>query len=795
MMGRQDLDEVLTLDDRLDLVQQATMLFVGVSLVTFYVSGYIAALQHRWSSRSVPPLHVPLAGARQNSERDGQIEGATRGEEEVEDNAQRASQRRVTSVIVRAGALVDGVTFVYSDVPEGVTFGGTGGTEFPPFELEDDEYIVEVRGQQGAYLDQIQFVTNRGRMSPAYGGSGGQYFALDLGGAPIGGIFAQLSINGWIRCLQGVIELHKVRVEPPRTAAENARALGLVRAHRDLVRRRLSGVYIFGLLYALLVLSIMGPFLWDVVRGPAPLDVSMRDRPSAKTYVLLPAMVASPTWSTGPIKGREHRAHFIAQSVDLADDPRGPTQVLVKVPGTQDGAFPGFSSELKSPCGIVRRVEKTTKELSSAALASAGKGARQRSTMWLWTSDQKDRKPAFYVDQTFSPASVYLCAAALSATAAYLLYRGALLFRGFDPVALRLAAAHGPEALHDGIIAEMDREILDPSTLVLAWNARIVVVTPNWLICTSYFGLDVVAIEDARVADLQVSGRWIKGELVEIVTMRIESRSSILGVGAERARAMYAFDVSLPRGQFETLRSTFVESVRKREEIVVSRREANFHTRFNEMLCESALQGRSFRRDEFNLAQECLGACGNAPNVLIRKSCDTCEERADCPCEPAWCETCLIKWWFARNRTRMELVMRDDEVDPSWQGQCPTCRVYFCLHDVIPRADIKELLESCAEDASSAVSETVDYGHNEVEAEAEPDAQNNSNVQVDEPVTPENSAEDADVSDDGSSASKDCAADTLVDDARPDESSRGDESTIEARRARFAAAAELRRRL
>jgi hypothetical protein len=46
------------------------------------------------------------------------------------------------------------------------------------FILEDDEWVTEIRGRAGSRIDQVQFFLNSGRVSPVYGGNGGQPFVL-----------------------------------------------------------------------------------------------------------------------------------------------------------------------------------------------------------------------------------------------------------------------------------------------------------------------------------------------------------------------------------------------------------------------------------------------------------------------------------------------------------------------------------------------------------------------------------------------------------------------------------------
>ncbi|GJJ16174.1 hypothetical protein Clacol_010454 [Clathrus columnatus] len=54
--------------------------------------------------------------------------------------------------------------------------GNSGEAPLYVFELNADEYIVKVRGRSGEYIEQLRFLTNKGRVSSIYGGSGGKPF-------------------------------------------------------------------------------------------------------------------------------------------------------------------------------------------------------------------------------------------------------------------------------------------------------------------------------------------------------------------------------------------------------------------------------------------------------------------------------------------------------------------------------------------------------------------------------------------------------------------------------------------
>ena len=95
-------------------------------------------------------------------------------------------------------------------------------------------------------------------------------------------------------------------------------------------------------------------------------------------------------------------------------------------------------------------------------------------------------------------------------------------------------------------------------------------------------------------------------------------------------------------------------------------------------------------------AAECMG-CTAAAEVRIRKRCTPsltlrcCDDRRDCFCAPAWCRDCLGKWWLSQlpdAAARSIQLMEEDEALATLAAElgatCPTCRVPFCLRDVVP---------------------------------------------------------------------------------------------------------------
>jgi hypothetical protein len=88
---------------------------------------------------------------------------------------------RVKRVLIQSGAYVDAVQLVFHQ--NGTEHfanhhGGDGGAR-SVFELDNDEYITNVSGRSGAYVDAISFTTNK-RRSPEYGGKTGSPFSFDI---------------------------------------------------------------------------------------------------------------------------------------------------------------------------------------------------------------------------------------------------------------------------------------------------------------------------------------------------------------------------------------------------------------------------------------------------------------------------------------------------------------------------------------------------------------------------------------------------------------------------------------
>ncbi len=130
---------------------------------------------------------------------------------------------RICEVQVSSGWFVDSIRVQYVDA--------TGETQALPsiggrgllshyFTLEAGEYLIGISGRSGQYVDSIVFHTNQ-RISPTYGGSGGDDFTLLAPeGSEVVGFFGRA---GWFVDAIGIVTRPLSAVQPvPGKAAETA---------------------------------------------------------------------------------------------------------------------------------------------------------------------------------------------------------------------------------------------------------------------------------------------------------------------------------------------------------------------------------------------------------------------------------------------------------------------------------------------------------------------------------------------------------------------------------------------
>ena len=99
---------------------------------------------------------------------------------ELYDNC-RATIRRI---IIRSGSRLDSIQVTYrlstGQDYTGERRGGTGGSEQKiEIDVDGGEQVIGVFGRSGGEVDQLGFVTNKGRIFGPYGGCGGGSFTVN----------------------------------------------------------------------------------------------------------------------------------------------------------------------------------------------------------------------------------------------------------------------------------------------------------------------------------------------------------------------------------------------------------------------------------------------------------------------------------------------------------------------------------------------------------------------------------------------------------------------------------------
>eukprot|EP00966_Prymnesium_polylepis_P099283 2299600-Prymnesium_polylepis.1 len=110
--------------------------------------------------------------------------------------------KRIVSICVRTGALVDRIVIEYSDGTHDA-HGGHGGEWRRPLKLQPGEYITGVCGHAGDGLDSITFTTSRG-VTREFAGrlNGGTHFVRQItAGHELVQLLCAATENGWLRTI------------------------------------------------------------------------------------------------------------------------------------------------------------------------------------------------------------------------------------------------------------------------------------------------------------------------------------------------------------------------------------------------------------------------------------------------------------------------------------------------------------------------------------------------------------------------------------------------------------------
>ena len=90
----------------------------------------------------------------------------------------------IRRIVIRSGSRVDAIQITYrlssGQESTGSRYGGTGGTQRTiNINVDDGERVIGVFGRSGSNVDQLGFVTNKGRIFGPYGACGGGPFTVN----------------------------------------------------------------------------------------------------------------------------------------------------------------------------------------------------------------------------------------------------------------------------------------------------------------------------------------------------------------------------------------------------------------------------------------------------------------------------------------------------------------------------------------------------------------------------------------------------------------------------------------
>jgi hypothetical protein len=94
-----------------------------------------------------------------------------------------AATLRIGGFIIRSGSVIDSITLIYLDGSNGlalVKHGGDGGPTETKLGLKPNEFITEISGRTGAFVDSLTIETNLGARVGAGGSGGGPVEGYEL---------------------------------------------------------------------------------------------------------------------------------------------------------------------------------------------------------------------------------------------------------------------------------------------------------------------------------------------------------------------------------------------------------------------------------------------------------------------------------------------------------------------------------------------------------------------------------------------------------------------------------------
>lgn len=203
------------------------------------------------------------------------------------------------------------------------------------------------------------------------------------------------------------------------------------------------------------------------------------------------------------------------------------------------------------------------------------------------------------------------------------------------------------------------------TTSLVGWTR--VIVTENWIILTSLYGVKFVPQDQATVSVFETEEHDISpesNEMVQYLSLRMKPTIR------RELKPFFARILSL---EFKDLK----ESLRCR---VYTLPHLSILQTTNEIFLkafhEQVNKNEKYTYDEE--ADSCIGCMQKPSGVKLVKNCGSEDANGckSCNCKPLWCVDCMGRWYASR---------QDQDHTDTWLSgfaTCPMCRARFCMLDI-----------------------------------------------------------------------------------------------------------------
>ncbi|XP_039266762.2 E3 ubiquitin-protein ligase TM129-like [Styela clava] len=209
------------------------------------------------------------------------------------------------------------------------------------------------------------------------------------------------------------------------------------------------------------------------------------------------------------------------------------------------------------------------------------------------------------------------------------------------------------------------RRIDKYATSFVGWTR--VIVTENWIIVTSLYGVKLTPQDKATISVLQTEEHAVSPEsnaMVQYVHLRIKPTIQ---------RTLKPYFARVISVEFKDLKESLRTRVYTLPDLsILQSTDELFLKAFREQL------NQNDRYTSSDPLDQCIGCMQRDAEVKLTKNCGSTgpHECKSCNCKPMWCAECMGRWYASRqDRHRIETWL-------SGSATCPMCRAKFCMLDI-----------------------------------------------------------------------------------------------------------------